>query len=600
MGFRTRPDGRRADAPRQPCFRRLATLRAVTAPALSELDRGFRSSYLDYATLTAQLRAWAEALPELCRLTSIGRTDEGRELWLLTIGREPERRRPAVWIDGNMHACELAGSSVALAIAEDALRLLSGGEAHGLMPHVRDRLDDVLFYVLPRMSPDGAECVLASGRYVRSLPRDRRPNQEAPRWRRKDLDGDGLSLMMRLPHPAGEFVESAAVPGLMVARRLDDPPPYYKLFPEGDIEPWDGSTIPDPHYLSDNEVDLNRNFPFAWMPSHTQAGAGGFPASEPEARAVVEFATAHPEIFAWLNLHTYGGVFIRPLGDKPDSKMDQDDLALYRQLGAWAEELTGYPMVSGFEEFLYEPDVPIYGDLSEYAYHQRGAVAYVVELWDLMKRLGMERPKKFVDYYAQLGRKHLEELFRFDREHNAGRIFRPWHRFDHPQLGPLELGGMDPRVGVWNPPYELLGEVCQQHAAHFLRVAALAPAVRVRRVGRERIGELTRVTVAIENHGYLATHGLSSAKKLDWNEPLWARAEASGCALVDPADGRREVGHLAGWGRGLGAGEEPVAYAGSKGSATDRTLVYLVRGSGTLAIEVGSCRVGWQRHLEEI
>jgi hypothetical protein len=202
--------------------------------------------------------------------------------------------------------------------------------------------------------------------------------------------------MMRIAHPAGEFVESTEVAGLMVSRRLHDPGPYFKLYPEGTIEPFDGANIPDPHYLSDNQTDLNRNFPFAWMPEHTQEGAGDFPASEPETRAVVEFATAHPEIFGWLNLHTFGGVFIRPLGDKPDSKMHPADLLLYRQLGAWAEELTGYPMVSGYEEFLYEPDKPITTSLIRLPPAWRGS--YVVELWDLFKRLG--KPRRRRRYYA--------------------------------------------------------------------------------------------------------------------------------------------------------------------------------------------------------
>ena len=144
-------------------------------------------------------------------------------------------------------------------------------------------------------------------------------------------------------------------------------------------------------------------------PTRKQEGAGAFPLSEPESRAVVEFATQHPEIFAWLNLHTFGGVFIRPLGDKPDTKMDQEDLALFRQLGAWAEELTGYPMVSGCEEFLYEPDKPLHGDLTDYAYHQRGAVAYVVELWDLFKRLGLERKKLRRPLRAPDARGHAED-----------------------------------------------------------------------------------------------------------------------------------------------------------------------------------------------
>lgn len=67
-------------------------------PALAELSLGFRHAYLDHARLTAQLHAWAEAFPALCRVTSIARTPEGRDVWLAAIGPEPERVRPAVWV----------------------------------------------------------------------------------------------------------------------------------------------------------------------------------------------------------------------------------------------------------------------------------------------------------------------------------------------------------------------------------------------------------------------------------------------------------------------------------------------------------------------
>src|SRR5688500_386994 len=71
--------------------------RAMTTPVQS-LHHGFRAQFLDYTRLTDQLKAWAGAYPELCRLESIGKTPEGRELWLLVLGREPERVRPAVWV----------------------------------------------------------------------------------------------------------------------------------------------------------------------------------------------------------------------------------------------------------------------------------------------------------------------------------------------------------------------------------------------------------------------------------------------------------------------------------------------------------------------
>ena len=43
-----------------------------------------------------------------------------------------------------------------------------------------------------------------------------------PRWRCHDLDGDGLSLLMRRVEPTGDFVESTEIPGLMVPRQLGE------------------------------------------------------------------------------------------------------------------------------------------------------------------------------------------------------------------------------------------------------------------------------------------------------------------------------------------------------------------------------------------
>src|SRR5262249_23050565 len=159
--------------------------------ALADASLGFRSAYLDHERIGAQLRNWAELYPNLCRLTSIAKTPEGRDVWLATIGPEPDRIRPAVWVDGNMHAAELAVSSLALAIAEDALRVPVEPDSLDLPPGLIERLRDVLFYVVPRISPDGAECVLRTGRSVRSVPRDSRVDRGKPRWIPCDVDGNG-------------------------------------------------------------------------------------------------------------------------------------------------------------------------------------------------------------------------------------------------------------------------------------------------------------------------------------------------------------------------------------------------------------------------
>lgn len=561
---------------------------------LVDLSLGFRNAYLDHERLTAQLRAWADAYPRLCRLRSIATTPEGRDVWVLAIGTELDRSRPAVWVGGNLHAAELAGSSVALAIAEDALRIHTEPAALDLPPALLDRLRDVVFYVAPRLSPDGAEHVLRTGRSLRSVPRDARVERGQPRWIHGDVDGDGQARCLRVRDPGGELVEAREFPGLLVERTIFDEGPFYKLYPEGVIEHFDGKRVPSPHYLGDNPIDLNRNFPFTWAPGHEQAGAGAFAASEPEARGVVEFATAHPEIFAWVDYHTFGGVVIRPLGHAPDAKMDSEDLAVFRQLEAWMTEHTGYPTVSGHDEFLYEPDKPIRGDLSDYAYHQRGALAYVIELWDLFRRLGMERPPKFVQYYERVSREDLVKLAWWDKDENEGRAFPPWRSFEHPQLGPVEIGGIDPRVGIWNPPLHHLAQMCATQAYAFLHVAALAPRLRIGEVRRVQLpGELTRVDVQIVNDGYLGSYGLPSAKKLEFNEPVYAVASAEDCALVDAGAAHQVLGHLDGWGHGLHTGANLPAYPGTRGTTNAAWASYLVRGAGALVLRIGSCRAGF-------
>lgn len=563
-----------------------------------------RNTYVTHQELTQQLQAWAAEYPDVIHLQSLASSREGRDVWLVVVGEEPERERPSVWVDGNMHAGELAGCAVTLAVIEDliSLHMHPDQPLHGLSRELCAQLRKLRFYCVPRISPDGAELVVSGAGQVRSSPYNNRRPSHRPRWRITDVNGDGLALVMRKQDPTGEFCVSTIVPGLLVPRGLGDPGPFYKVYPEGVIDGFDGHTIPTPGGPEDGGVDYNRNFPWSWAPEPRQAGAGAYPGSEPEVASVIDYTSKLPSVFAWINYHTFGGVVIRPLGHAHDTEMATHDYMMFREVEDIASRHTGYPTVCGYKEFTYVPGKPLHGDAVDYAYHQRGCLAVAIELWDVFERAGIGPRERFVDRYASMTRAELEAIALWDQRENRGRCVRPWVAFDHPQLGPVEVGGVDPRFGLWNPPEDKLAEVCRQQSAFVLHVAAMAPRVVLANPTIEELGDNRfALSLDVENHGYLPTYGLESARELPWNEGLtaWCRPLAD-AKVVAPDSTYTEVGHLDGWGRGPFGDNACLYYQRSRGSTGRKHLRFVVRGHGEVEVEVAGPRVGRIRHRFEL
>ncbi len=66
--------------------------------------------YYRYDDLTRLLSAYAQEHPDLIRLESIGKSFEGRDIWLVTVtnvATGPAAEKPALWVDGNIHASEV-------------------------------------------------------------------------------------------------------------------------------------------------------------------------------------------------------------------------------------------------------------------------------------------------------------------------------------------------------------------------------------------------------------------------------------------------------------------------------------------------------------
>ena len=63
--------------------------------------------------LTRLLFEYAQAFPTLAAIRSIGKSYEGREIWVATVTNSetgPADDKPAFWCDGNIHAAELTAS----------------------------------------------------------------------------------------------------------------------------------------------------------------------------------------------------------------------------------------------------------------------------------------------------------------------------------------------------------------------------------------------------------------------------------------------------------------------------------------------------------
>ena len=126
-----------------------------------------KQHYHDYAEMTALLRGWADTSP-LATLSTIGTSEEGRELWLLTLtdgATGPAESKPAFWVEANTHAGEITGTEAALHLIDTLLSShaaeLEEADEEGGGPMVA-LFRAATVYVLPRISVDGAELFLTT------------------------------------------------------------------------------------------------------------------------------------------------------------------------------------------------------------------------------------------------------------------------------------------------------------------------------------------------------------------------------------------------------------------------------------------------------
>ncbi len=263
--------------------------------------------YQNYQDLAVSFRGLADSHKDLAKVESIGKSAEGRDILVMTIakaGSVPVELRPALLVTANFEGDHLIGSSLSLEMARYLLNGFATDE------EVKASLSKYVFYIMPRVNPDGAETMfsaLKTGRRTNSAAidadNDGRLDEDGP----DDLNGDGIITVMRVKDANGIYCTDPEEPMLMKkAEAAKGQRGEYSLYTEGIDNDKDGFINEDPA----GGTDINRNFPHAYP--YFKENAGKYMVSENETRALIEWMLDHKNIAAVLAFGESDNLIVPP------------------------------------------------------------------------------------------------------------------------------------------------------------------------------------------------------------------------------------------------------------------------------------------------
>lgn len=459
---------------------------AAAAPAAAQAFTPSRADiafnrYYSYDELNEHVRRIAAAYPDLVRLQPIGRSGRGKEMFVAIVAAPgtDHRDRPAMWIDGNIHGNEIQASEVVL------YTLWYLTKEYGANPEITKILDRVSFYLLVSLNPDGRDAWFAgpstphSARHNQNEDDDDRDgliNEDPP----DDLDGDGSITQMWIRDPNGRFVRDPFDDRVFRAVPAGQRGEWTNLGSEGIDNDGDGRINED----GPDGYDMNRNWGSDWQPNYVQSGAGEYPFSAPETRAVLDFVLAHPNIAAFQTYHNTGGMILRGPGAAYMASAYAGDLAVYQEIQRVGEQMLPYYRALVTHADLYQ----VHGGESHWASESLGIVAFTNELWT---------EGKF--FQRDVDRPSADQMWLFRDRLQFGATFTPYKEFDHPQFGTVLIGGLNKWSSRVTPTF-MLEEECHRNAAFTIYHAACMAHVSFDRTGVRRLGpRLWEVTVQLRN-----------------------------------------------------------------------------------------------------
>jgi hypothetical protein len=450
------------------------------------------------------LKRWAEKYPDLVELYEVGTSFEGRPIMQITITNKKAGKdtdKPAAFFEGGRHSGEVSGSECVMWLAKYFL------ENWGRDPEVTHLLDSRTIYLRPVNNPDGHNLYMNTAQSNRSTVRpddndgDGLLDEDAP----DDLNGDGMILTMRWKDEKnGTQIPDPKDPTGRLMKQVPAGKGIYLTSSEGIDNDGDGRVNED----GIGGLDLHRNYPENWRPrsemtgrGYTQGGAGEYPLSETETRAVIAFLLSHPNISVVNSMDTSVPMHLRPPStSSSNERMYPEDLEWYKYFDAAGKKITGY-MRAGDVYDDYGGGSPLFGHGPDFGYWYYGSIWYGDEIWNNGRNK---------DYDGD-GTIDQAEVLRWDDEENGGNGFIEWKAAKHPVYGEVEIGGFDPKFFSQNPPSKHMEQWVKNEALFNLEMIRSLPEIAWENIEVKKLKSYKtdsadyQITVSFRNKGKLPT-----------------------------------------------------------------------------------------------
>ncbi len=464
--------------------------------------------YYSYEKVVEALKALNSAYPELTKLDQVGKSEEGRVIWALTINNpktgEP-LSKPGVYVDGNIHGNEIQAGEVCLYLAN---RLLTN---YGKLKEITEVVDRNVYYIIPVVNVDGRAHFFedantpSSNRGLR-IPvdddRDGQYDEDGP----DDIDGDGNITAMRIRDTLGRLRTDPADSRLMIAVKPGEKGEWTRLGQEGIDNDGDGVVNED----SEGFVDGNRNWGFNWQPPYVQRGAGNYPFEGTGIKAIAEWMLARPNIIMVFAFHNSGGMYLRGPSFKAAGELPQGDIAVYDYLGKNIEKI-----VPGYEYLISWKDLySTYGDFTDFTNNLVGSYSFVGELFQVETETydgTMMRKQEERSMFGESSDAERQRLL-FNDNVTQGEQFVEWKPYKHPLYGDIEVGGWTKMSSRLPHPF-MLQDLVHRNASAVIFTGQYTPKVRMDVFEVKKVdGDLWSFRVRLVNEGAMPSVTHASMK----------------------------------------------------------------------------------------